>query len=81
MNTETLNTDVQHAITKLQTLRDEIRMRLHLGSLDLQQQWDKLDPEVAAVEKLSHDASETVKEKAHALVVKLGDLRASLADK
>ena len=81
MDTETLSTDVQHAITKLQGFRDEIRLRLHLGSLDAKQQWDALDPQVAELEKLGHDASDAAKEKLHELVAKVGELRASFAEK
>lgn len=80
MDTETLSTDMQHAITKLQGLRDEIRVRLHLGSLDVKQQWDALDPQVAELEKMGHDATDAAKEKLHLLVVKVGELRAKLTD-
>ena len=81
MDKQTISDDAQQAFTKLQTLRDEIKVRLHLASLDLKQQWDTLDPQVAEVEKLGHDASDAVKEKVQALVEKLGEIRASLTDK
>lgn len=81
MDKQTLSNDVQHAITKLQGLRDEIRLKLHLASLDIKQQWDTLDPQVAEIEKLSHDATDAAKEKVHELVEKLNEIRASLTEK
>ena len=81
MDKPSTDSDTQQLVTKLQTLRDEIRVRLHLASLDIKQEWDKLDPQVAELEKLSHEASDAVKEKAHALMEKLHALRSSLTDK
>ena len=81
MSEHSLSDDVQLALTKLQGLRDEIRVHVHLASLDLKQQWDALDPQVAEVEKLAHQASDVAREKLHELTTKLGELRASLTSK
>ena len=78
MSEHSISDDVQQALTKLQGVRDEIRVRLHLASLDLKQQWDALDPQVAEVEKMAHDAGETAREKLAELTKKFSELRDSL---
>ena len=79
MADHSLSDDLQQALTKLQGVRDDIRVRLHLASLDLKQQWDALDPQVAEAEKMVHDASESAREKLHELTAKFDELRNSLA--
>lgn len=79
MAEHSLSDDVQQALDKLQGIRDEIRVRLHLASLDLKQQWDSLDPQVAEVEKLAKDAGETAREKLGELTAKFSELRDSLS--
>lgn len=53
---EALNDVVQSGINQLRTLRDEIRLDLHLASMDLLGEWKLLDgrlPDLEAVNRLS----------------------------
>ncbi len=72
------NPEFDQAVTKLQTLRDEIRVRVHLASLEVKSAWDALDPQVAEAEALAKQAGHAAGEKVHALVTKLSDLRTKL---
>jgi CBS domain-containing protein len=55
-------TELKHELKKslelLQSLRDEVRVRLHLGSLDLRDQWKKLEPHLGDVEKKAEELTE-----------------------
>lgn len=68
MNTSNIKADLEKNITKLVGLRDEVKVRLHLASLDAKKEWDDkiaphvLDAETAA--KSFTDASVTKVEEA-----------------
>lgn len=62
MNTETIKQEVDKNLEKLAGLRDEVRVRLHLASLDAKQEWDdKLAPHVLEVEQAARNVTETSK--------------------
>jgi hypothetical protein len=51
MNTSNIKAEVEKNITKLFGLRDEVKVRLHLASLDAKQEWDdKIAPRVLDAE-------------------------------
>jgi CBS domain-containing protein len=56
--TTELRQEVKKSLALLQTLRDEVRVRLHLGSLDLKEQWKKLEPHLGDVEKKAEELTE-----------------------
>ena len=71
----TIQETTRHWKTDLQSLRDEIRLQIHLGEMDVKDEWSKLEPEVeAAIKDAAHDASDMV----HTLIVKLTGLRKRL---
>ena len=43
MNREQLKEQLQGTLGELRTLRDEIRLDLHLGGMDLRDEWAKLE--------------------------------------
>jgi hypothetical protein len=73
-----LKKELEKGVTKLQTLRDEVRVRLHLASLDLKDQWNKLEPHLEEVEKKAHDVTDDARAKLGEAVKKLEKLRESL---
>ena len=73
-----LKSELKKSLSHLQTLRDEVRVRLHLASMDLKDQWNKLEPHLADVEKKAVDASEASRTLIHDAVKKLEKFRASL---
>jgi hypothetical protein len=60
-------------------LRDEVRVRLHLGSLELKDQWRKLEPHVGDVEKMADELTEASRAAIHDAVKRLETLRSSLS--
>jgi len=50
MKTE-LKKELEKNLNLLHTLRDEVRVRLHLAGMDLKEQWNKLEPHLEDAEK------------------------------
>lgn len=67
--TSDVKSEVQKQLEKLDTLRDEVKLHIHLATLDAKQEWnDKLEPRIAEVQKVAHQASETSRTALHELV-------------
>jgi DNA repair exonuclease SbcCD ATPase subunit len=73
-----LKNELKKNLSHLQTLRDEVRVRLHLASMDLKDQWNKLEPHLADVEKKAADATEASRNLLEDAVKKIEKFRASL---
>lgn len=70
--TNDLKADLSKSLEHLQTLRDEVRVKLHLAGLDAKQRWEKLEPQIeAAIQHargdLSDAARKAIRESAEAL--------------
>lgn len=73
-----LKKELEKGRTRLQTLRDEVRVRLHLAGMDLKDQWNKLEPHLEEVEKKAEEASDEARTLLSEAVKKLEKLRAAL---
>jgi hypothetical protein len=73
-----LKSELKKGLSQLQTLRDEVRVRLHLANMDLKDQWNKLEPHLLDVEKKAADASEASRTMLHDALKKLEKFSASL---
>ncbi len=51
--TDELKHDFKSALESLQTLRDEVRLKLHLASMDAKDEWSKLEVDL---DEASNDA-------------------------
>ncbi|WP_437765077.1 hypothetical protein WMF27_31870 [Sorangium sp. So ce281] len=76
--TSELKSDLNKSLESLQTLRDEIRVRLHLAGMDAKDAWDKLEPRLLDAEKLAEDASEASRKALREIVEKVKEFRSSL---
>lgn len=64
--------EVQKQIDRLGTLRDEVKLHLHLASLDAKQEWDdKLEPRINEVQTAAQNAAHTASEASHKAVHEL----------
>lgn len=73
---------VDKNIERLQELRDEVKLKLHLASLDAKTEWDeKLSPKVFEVEQAAKQMTETTRDAAKELVVKVEHFLAGLEKK
>jgi vacuolar-type H+-ATPase subunit H len=53
-----LKAELEKSLAHLATLRDEVKVRMHLASMDLKKQWDELEPRIrAATEQARRDVS------------------------
>jgi CBS domain-containing protein len=74
-----LKSDLRKGLERLQALRDEVRVRLHLGSLELKDQWRKLEPHLGEVEKRAEELTEASRAAIQDAVKRLEKLRSSLS--
>jgi predicted nucleic acid-binding Zn-ribbon protein len=72
-----LKIELKKGLSQLQTLRDEVRVKLHLANMDLKDQWNKLEPHLADVEKKAAEATEASRNLIDEAVKKLEKFRAS----
>ena len=57
--TEDVKTEVSKGVARLGTLRDEVKLHLHLASLDAKQEWDdKLEPRINEMQSTAHQMSD-----------------------
>lgn len=73
-------TELKNEFTKslglMRTLRDEIRVKLHLASMDAKDQWNELEPRLADIERAADKftaATEVAVRDAVASLTKLRD--------
>ena len=67
--TEDVKNEVTKGLEKLGTLRDEVKLHLHLASLDAKQEWDeKLEPRINEVQTTAHQVSDASRAAVHDLV-------------
>ena len=74
-----LKIELRKSLERLQSLRDEVRVRLHLGSLELKDQWRKLEPQLGDVEKRAEELTEASRAAIVDAVKRLETFRSSLA--
>lgn len=55
---EDLRHQIRHRLEELQRLRDEIRVDMHLASMDAKDKWRELEPRVRDVETMAKDITE-----------------------
>ena len=70
--------ELKKGLEHLQTLRDEIRVRLHLAGLEAKEEWNKLEPHLLDVERAAHEATEASRRTVNDAVERLKKLRSSL---
>ncbi|AKT42633.1 hypothetical protein [Chondromyces crocatus] len=79
--TEETKSEIQKGLASLYTLRDEIRVRLHLAGMEVKDVWNKtLEPQLLDAEKFAEEVTETSKEKLDALVTRMKEFQASLGE-
>ena len=54
---EPIKHQIQKSLESLTTLRDEIRLQVHLASMDAKDGWARLEPEVEQATKMAEDAT------------------------
>ncbi len=73
-----LKAEVQKSLALMRTLRDEIRVQIHLGGMDVKDEWRKLELEISDVERAAADFSEATRTALAEKIKRLSKLRSSL---
>jgi hypothetical protein len=69
---------MQQNLGKLKTLRDEIRVDLHLAGMDAKDKWKEMEPKLRDAEKLLDNVSETSRKAMEEMVEGFRKFRESL---
>jgi len=77
--TSELKNEYQRSLELMRTLRDEVRLKLHLAGMDAKDEWRKLEPRLAEVEKAGTEFTEATCKAASELVQRLSKLRSSIS--
>jgi hypothetical protein len=73
-----LKAEMKRGVDLLKTLRDEVKVKLHLAGMDVRDQWAKLEPELNKVERAAEQATESSKKLMDDALGRLKTLRDSL---
>jgi hypothetical protein len=76
--TAQLKEEIHKSLGLVRTLRDEIRVQLHLGSLDAREEWRKLEPELDRVERAASEFTEATCTAVSELMKRMAKLRSRL---
>ncbi len=77
--TNELKNEYKKSLELMSTLRDEVRMKLHLAGMDAKDEWRKLEPRLAEAEKAGMEFTEATCKAASELVHRLSKLRWSMS--
>jgi hypothetical protein len=76
---EDVKSEVNKGIERLGTLRDEVKLHLHLATLDAKQEWDeKLEPRINEVQSSAQQVSDASRESVSDLVKRVEGFYAKL---
>ncbi len=74
MNTDDIKAEFDKGLAKLTELRDEVKIQLHLASLDAKKEWDDtLSPKLFEVEQSAKNFTESSRTSVTELVSKVED--------
>lgn len=76
-----LKREFESDLAQLQTLRDEIRVRVHLAGMEMKDQWRKLEPRLSEIEQAAEKATEATRHAAAEALEKFRTFRDSLHDR
>lgn len=73
-----LKTEMQKNLSQLRAWRDEVRLKLRLASMEAQDEWQKLEPELAQVERAAEELGDKARDALARALKSLGKMRDSL---
>jgi septation ring formation regulator EzrA len=76
-----LKQDVDKAMEQLRSMRDEIRVHLHLANMEAKEAWKKLEPRLGDIEQKMGEVTEATRTKAQELLKRFSELRDRLKSK
>lgn len=73
-----LKHEIQKNLKQLRAMAEDVRVRLHLAGMDAKEEWDKLEPRLAEVERTAGEFTEATRNAASELVKRLTKLKSKL---
>jgi len=67
--------DLDKALEQLRRMRDEIKVHLHLASMEAKDAWNKLEPGLAELEQKMGQVTDASRAKAQELLKRFSELR------
>jgi uncharacterized protein YhaN len=77
--TNELKNEIEKSLAQMQALRDEVRLKLHLAGMDAKDEWRKLEPQLADVERAAGNLTDVTRHAVEDAVKRLKKLRERLA--
>ena len=75
---ERLKQEFARTVQSAKTLRDQIRVEVHLAGLDAQDRWRKLEPQLEDLENFGSDVSEAARAAAAKVAKSFEEFRSNL---
>ena len=70
--------ELKKNLERLQTIRDEVRLHLHLATMEAKDEWNKLEPHLAGAEKVAESVTDASRDIVAAALQKAEAFRRSL---
>lgn len=78
--TKELKAELEKSLALLARLRDEVRVQVHLASMDAKKEWNELEPRIhGAIEQAAKDVSNASQAVVGELTERLKKLKATLS--
>jgi methyl coenzyme M reductase subunit C-like uncharacterized protein (methanogenesis marker protein 7) len=78
MSNKELKKEIQKNLERMREMRDEMRVQVHLAGMDSKKVWDKLEPQLEAIEHAAKDFSDATHIAVTNAIKALSDLKASV---
>ena len=76
-----MSDDYEKVIQNLKTLRDEVRVQMHLAKAELKDEWDELEPRFEEVEQRLESAAEDTRQTVIVIAEELGEAYKRIRDR
>jgi hypothetical protein len=73
--------ELREIVTQIKRLAGEIRLQIHLGTLELKKAWDELEPKLAEADLLAEKSSEEAYQAVRDMLRKLKHIHGQLPKK
>jgi len=73
-----MKAEIDKTLDQMRTLRDEVRLKVHLAGMDAEDEWRKLEPQLHAAEKIAEDVTDATKKTLTEAYERLSKLAASM---
>ena len=73
-----LKLEIQKNLDRMRTMRDEVRVQLHLAGMDVRDEWNRLEPHLVEVERVAQEFTDASKTALDGALKRLEALRSSM---